>query len=238
MDYKSSGVDIDAGNETVRRIKRLAKATFTPGVLSDIGSFGGLFKLDTAAWQGAGAGVERRRRRHQAESRVHGEPAPHDRRRPRQPLRQRHPRAGRDAAVLSRLPRDRPAVARRRRTDRRGPREGLQGQRLRAARRRNRGDARLLRRRRIRRRRLHRRRRRSRADRRRPLDRCRRRADRLAVDRPAHQRLFAGAQDRLRRAEADGRQPCAGAGRDRRRRVPAHASLVSAGDQAAARHAG
>ena len=51
MDYKSSGVDIDAGNETVRRIKRLAKATFTPGVLSDIGSFGGLFKLDTAAWK-------------------------------------------------------------------------------------------------------------------------------------------------------------------------------------------
>jgi phosphoribosylformylglycinamidine cyclo-ligase len=51
MDYKSSGVDIDAGNETVRRIKRLAKATFTPGVLSDIGSFGGLFKLDTTAWQ-------------------------------------------------------------------------------------------------------------------------------------------------------------------------------------------
>ena len=50
-DYKSAGVDIDAGNETVRRIKRLAKATFTPGVLSEIGSFGGLFKLDTAAWQ-------------------------------------------------------------------------------------------------------------------------------------------------------------------------------------------
>ena len=51
MDYKSSGVDIDAGNETVRRIKRLAQATFTPGVLSDIGSFGGLFRLDTAAWK-------------------------------------------------------------------------------------------------------------------------------------------------------------------------------------------
>ena len=49
MDYKSSGVDIDAGNETVRRIKRLAKSTFTPGVLSEIGSFGGLFKLDTSS---------------------------------------------------------------------------------------------------------------------------------------------------------------------------------------------
>ena len=51
MDYKSSGVDIDAGHETVRRIKTLAQSTFTPGVLSDIGSFGGLFKLDTAAWK-------------------------------------------------------------------------------------------------------------------------------------------------------------------------------------------
>ena len=45
MDYKASGVDIDAGNETVRRIRGLARSTFTPGVLSDIGSFGGLFQL-------------------------------------------------------------------------------------------------------------------------------------------------------------------------------------------------
>ncbi len=45
MDYKSSGVDIDAGNETVRRIRSLARRTFTPGVLSDIGAFGGLFRL-------------------------------------------------------------------------------------------------------------------------------------------------------------------------------------------------
>ena len=44
---KSAGVDIDAGNETVRRIKSLARATFTPGVLSEIGSFGGLFRLNT-----------------------------------------------------------------------------------------------------------------------------------------------------------------------------------------------
>ena len=46
MDYRQSGVDIDAGNETVRRIKSLARGTFTPGVLSEIGSFGGLFRLD------------------------------------------------------------------------------------------------------------------------------------------------------------------------------------------------
>jgi phosphoribosylformylglycinamidine cyclo-ligase len=45
MDYQSSGVSIDAGNEAVRRIKSLARGTFTPGVLSEIGSFGGLFSL-------------------------------------------------------------------------------------------------------------------------------------------------------------------------------------------------
>jgi phosphoribosylformylglycinamidine cyclo-ligase len=45
MDYKQAGVDIDAGHEVVRRIRALAQATFTPGVLSDLGSFGGLFSL-------------------------------------------------------------------------------------------------------------------------------------------------------------------------------------------------
>ena len=48
MDYRQSGVDIDAGNETVRRIKSLARGTFTPGVLSEIGSFGGLFSLSAS----------------------------------------------------------------------------------------------------------------------------------------------------------------------------------------------
>lgn len=46
VDYRQSGVDIDAGNEVVRRIKQLATSTYTPGVLSGIGSFGGLFALD------------------------------------------------------------------------------------------------------------------------------------------------------------------------------------------------
>ena len=50
-DYRQAGVDIDAGNETVRRIKSLARATFTPGVLSDIGSFGGLFRIDRERWR-------------------------------------------------------------------------------------------------------------------------------------------------------------------------------------------
>jgi phosphoribosylformylglycinamidine cyclo-ligase len=46
VDYRQAGVDIDAGNEAVRRIRSIARDTFTPGVLSDIGSFGGLFHLD------------------------------------------------------------------------------------------------------------------------------------------------------------------------------------------------
>lgn len=45
-DYRESGVDIDAGNEAVRRIKALARGTYTPGVVSGVGSFGGLFALD------------------------------------------------------------------------------------------------------------------------------------------------------------------------------------------------
>jgi phosphoribosylformylglycinamidine cyclo-ligase len=49
MDYKQSGVDIDAGHEVVRRITSLARGTFTPGVVSEIGSFGGLFRLGAAA---------------------------------------------------------------------------------------------------------------------------------------------------------------------------------------------
>lgn len=48
--YRDAGVDIDAGEETVRRISGIVKETFTPGVLADIGSFGGLFALDNSAY--------------------------------------------------------------------------------------------------------------------------------------------------------------------------------------------
>ncbi|HBB25223.1 MAG TPA: phosphoribosylformylglycinamidine cyclo-ligase, partial [Bacteroidetes bacterium] len=43
MDYKSAGVDIEAGEALVDDIKPYVKATRTPGVLSEIGLFGGLF---------------------------------------------------------------------------------------------------------------------------------------------------------------------------------------------------
>jgi len=45
IDYASAGVSLDAGDEAVKRIKKLAKTTFTKNVLSDIGSFGGMFRV-------------------------------------------------------------------------------------------------------------------------------------------------------------------------------------------------
>lgn len=41
--YKDAGVDIDAANVATSRIRRLAQTTFNANVLSDIGSFGGMF---------------------------------------------------------------------------------------------------------------------------------------------------------------------------------------------------
>ncbi|WP_415719663.1 phosphoribosylformylglycinamidine cyclo-ligase [Maridesulfovibrio sp.] len=44
--YKAAGVDIDAANDFIGRIKNMVGSTFTKGVVTDIGGFGGLFKLD------------------------------------------------------------------------------------------------------------------------------------------------------------------------------------------------
>ena len=44
--YKDSGVDIDAGEELVRRIKQRVRSTFTPNVLADIGAFGAFYRAD------------------------------------------------------------------------------------------------------------------------------------------------------------------------------------------------
>jgi phosphoribosylformylglycinamidine cyclo-ligase len=46
MTYAASGVDIDAATRAKKRIRDLARETFTSGVLTDIGSFGALFRLD------------------------------------------------------------------------------------------------------------------------------------------------------------------------------------------------
>jgi len=44
--YKEAGVDIEAAMKTKRSIKEMVRSTFGPEVLTDIGSFGGLFKPD------------------------------------------------------------------------------------------------------------------------------------------------------------------------------------------------
>lgn len=44
--YEKAGVSIEAGDETVRRIKTLARSTFGKNVLSDIGLFGSFYELD------------------------------------------------------------------------------------------------------------------------------------------------------------------------------------------------
>jgi len=46
IDYAGAGVDIDAADQAVNRIKKLAGATFNKSVLTGIGSFGGFFKPD------------------------------------------------------------------------------------------------------------------------------------------------------------------------------------------------
>jgi phosphoribosylformylglycinamidine cyclo-ligase len=51
LTYKNAGVDIDAGNALVERIKPLVKTTRRQGVLGSIGGFGGLFELDLAKYR-------------------------------------------------------------------------------------------------------------------------------------------------------------------------------------------
>jgi len=45
--YARAGVDIDAATDAVGRMKSHIKTTLTPGVLADVGSFGGMFALST-----------------------------------------------------------------------------------------------------------------------------------------------------------------------------------------------
>ena len=51
MTYRAAGVDIDAGDALVDRIKPLARATTRPGVLGGIGGFGALFDLKAAGFR-------------------------------------------------------------------------------------------------------------------------------------------------------------------------------------------
>ncbi|WP_425087264.1 phosphoribosylformylglycinamidine cyclo-ligase [Stappia sp.] len=50
LSYADAGVDIDAGNALVKRIKPLVKATARPGADGEIGGFGGVFDLKAAGF--------------------------------------------------------------------------------------------------------------------------------------------------------------------------------------------
>jgi len=51
LDYKSSGVNIEAGEKAVKAIKQQVRTTYNKNVLSDLGSFGGLYQLDLSVWK-------------------------------------------------------------------------------------------------------------------------------------------------------------------------------------------
>ena len=50
LSYSDTGVDIDAGNELIKRIRPRLKKTIRPGAVSSIGGFGGLFDLKAAGF--------------------------------------------------------------------------------------------------------------------------------------------------------------------------------------------
>lgn len=51
LSYRDAGVDIDAGNELVQKIKDSVSSTERPGVLGNLGGFGGLFELPLERYQ-------------------------------------------------------------------------------------------------------------------------------------------------------------------------------------------
>src|SRR6059036_2114944 len=48
LTYRDAGVDIDAKMRAIQRIRSIARGTFKKGVLTEIGSFGGLYDLTAA----------------------------------------------------------------------------------------------------------------------------------------------------------------------------------------------
>jgi len=51
LTYKDAGVNIDAGNTLIEKIKSAVKSTHREGVISDLGGFGGLFELANKNYQ-------------------------------------------------------------------------------------------------------------------------------------------------------------------------------------------
>jgi len=51
LSYRDAGVDIEAGNIAVEKIKSAVRSTYRPEVLGDLGGFGGLFALNAAKYK-------------------------------------------------------------------------------------------------------------------------------------------------------------------------------------------
>lgn len=51
LDYKAAGVNIDAATEALREVKDIVNKTFDDRVLQDIGSFGAMYRFDTASME-------------------------------------------------------------------------------------------------------------------------------------------------------------------------------------------
>jgi len=51
LSYRDAGVDIDAGNELIERIKPAVRSTMRPEVLTGLGGFGALFEMDLDRWR-------------------------------------------------------------------------------------------------------------------------------------------------------------------------------------------
>ena len=104
--YRDAGVDIDAGNRVVDLVREAVAATATDPVLSDLGSFGGLYAADRlGAGQILVASTDGCR--HQGRGRGAAPALAGDRARSGQPLRQRHPGSGGSTPLLPRLHRNR-----------------------------------------------------------------------------------------------------------------------------------
>ena len=181
LTYRDAGVDIDAGEELVERIKPRVARTHAAG---GAGRHRRLRRHDRdprGPLAAAGAGRRHRRRRHQAPARDRHRPARRRRPGPRRHVRERRRGPGRGAPLLPRLLRDRAPVGGRRRARHRRHRRGLRAGGLRAGRRRDRRDARHVRRGRLRPRGLLRRRRRARPHHRRAAHARRRRRHRARL---------------------------------------------------------
>jgi len=49
--YKEAGVDIEKAEQSLNDLKPLIRSTHTPGVIRDVGTFGGFFQLDLTRWK-------------------------------------------------------------------------------------------------------------------------------------------------------------------------------------------